>query len=516
MRGLRGGRRMPYQERMKLTKAFLFAPPLITLLLAPLAALGDGPVMQQPVRYEVGGVEMESRWAVVERAGKQPGLLIVPNWMGPREYFFEMGAKWAEEGFVVLVVDMYGVDVRPQNAQEAGQAAGGIYAQPDQFRARIVKALELLQAHDSVDPERIAAFGFCFGGATVLELARTGADIEGVISFHGALKPVDAEATPDFKAEIVAMHGDVDPYVPDPEEADFKDELRAHGARWTFISFGNTVHSFTNPEAKMPGAAMYSPQVAAQSWEMTEDFLEKWCQYDADDDDDGVAVFAPRAFPRELTVSVPQEGMWFVEDVPVPPLADTPHASLSAYLAQLQALSEEPLTVILAVEKEMHFREVQRMMGTVKQAGIETVQLRLAQFRMGGSGTGQLKGAISFADPSNAGFDLQYTGSSSLPRTVDEDGRRAESATGVRAAVLTFTRDGLMQLDGVNLRLSDDPDFQALTDRLKAMRSVASEAEKALALRIRAASDTPNKYIVQAMDAAARAGVENVYLQSML
>ncbi|MGF1449699.1 MAG: dienelactone hydrolase family protein [Opitutales bacterium] len=486
----------------------------LTLVAAPV--WGEGHATHKPVQYNVGGVTLESRFVTVEREGKQPGLLIVPNWMGPREYFFEMGAKWANEGFVVLVVDMYGVDVRPKNAQEAGQAAGGIYAKPDQFRARITKALELLEAHDAVDPERIAAFGFCFGGRTVLELARTGADVQGVISFHGALKPVDPKATPDFKAEVVALHGDVDPYVPDEEEAAFKDELRAHEAEWTFISFGNTVHSFTNPEANMPGAAMYSPEVAAQSWEIADEYLEKWCEPEGEEDDDDVARAEPRDFPRELTVSVPPEGMWFVEDVPVPPLADTPHASLSAYLAQLQALSQEPLTVILAVDKEMQFREVQRMMGAVKQAGIETVQLRLAQFRLGGSGTGQLKGAISFVDPSNAGFDLQYKRSSPLPRAADEDGRRAESATSVQAAVLTITSDGLMQLDGVDLRLSDDPYFRALTEQLKTIRLAASDEEKALALQIRAASNTPNRYLVQAMDAAARAGVERVTLQSTL
>ncbi|MGF1482775.1 MAG: dienelactone hydrolase family protein [Opitutales bacterium] len=347
-------------------------------LLGASVVLGAGPVMQEPVRYEVAGVQMESRWCTVEREGTQPGLLIVPNWMGPREYFYDMGANWAEEGFVVLVVDMYGVDVRPKNPQEAGQAAGGIYAKPDEFRARIRQALELLQTHESVDPERIAAFGFCFGGATVLELARTGADIQGVISFHGALKPVDAEATSEFKAKVVAMHGDTDPYVPDEEEAAFKDELREAGADWTFISFGDTVHSFTNPEANMPGAAQYSPEAAWQAWEMTEEYLEEWCDYEAEEGDMARAVSPVPAVPSHLTVDIPLEGPWFIEGVPVPPLAKDPAEALAKYAVYLRTETGQKAEYTLRANSLVTQNVVVAAMDALKQAGVDEVSLAVS------------------------------------------------------------------------------------------------------------------------------------------
>jgi dienelactone hydrolase len=240
------------------------------------------------VPYAVGGVALESRLVLPEPdAANGAGLLIVPNWMGPRPYFYEMAAKWAEEGYVVMVVDMYGVDTRPENAEQAGAAAGAIYGQPEAFRARITTALERLRSREDVDRGRIAAMVFCFGGRTVIELARSGADIQGVISFHGGLAPVMESAEPAFGAELLILHGDDDPYVPEEEEAALKDELREHGAKWTFVSFSDTVHSFTNPKADDPGKADYNAETAARAWEMADEYLEIWLE--GDDDDEGYA-----------------------------------------------------------------------------------------------------------------------------------------------------------------------------------------------------------------------------------
>lgn len=230
------------------------------------------------VTYGLDGVSFES--TVVYEAGEEdpmPGVLMVPNWMGPTEPSLEKAMMVAEEGVVVMMVDMYGVDVRPTSMEEASAAAGFVRADRDLMRARLGKAHEVLklQADVPLDTEKLAAIGFCFGGGSVLEYARSGADLDLVVSFHGDLEsPTLREDSDQITSRVLVLHGAEDPYVPQEHVAAFRDVMLATEVDWTFVQFANAVHSFTDPLASMPGQAEYHPEVAAQAFEMMEDAFE--------------------------------------------------------------------------------------------------------------------------------------------------------------------------------------------------------------------------------------------------
>jgi dienelactone hydrolase len=173
---------------------------------------------------------------------------------------------------------VYGAAVRPKNFDEAGKVAGALKGDRALLRKRVGKALEVLLAQVKgapLDEKKVGAIGFCFGGTTALELARSGANIAGVVSFHGGLsspKPEDAKA---IKARVLALHGADDPSVPPEEVKAFEDELRAAKVDWQLVAFGGTVHSFTDPDANMPGRAQYNPPVARRAFKLMNDFFDE-------------------------------------------------------------------------------------------------------------------------------------------------------------------------------------------------------------------------------------------------
>lgn len=209
----------------------------------------DGTTLTHTLVYDAAAVET------------LPALLMVPNWLGPTEASLEKASKIADMGFVVLMADMYGVDVRPKNAAEAARAAGTIRNDRPLQRARANHALETLRQQADVAPinrDQLVAIGFCFGGGTVLELARSSADIDLVVSFHGDL--VSPTLEPDSRnitASVLVLHGADDPFVPPSHVMRFTQAMDATEVDYTFVSFANTVHSFTDPYANMPGKAEF-------------------------------------------------------------------------------------------------------------------------------------------------------------------------------------------------------------------------------------------------------------------
>jgi dienelactone hydrolase len=170
---------------------------------------------------------------------------------------------------------MYGKGVRPKDTKEAGAEAGKYKGNRPLMRTRIAAALDWLKKNPNVDTKRIAAIGYCFGGTTVLELARSGADIAGVVSFHGGLdSPTPADAK-NIKCKVLVLHGADDPYVPAAEVAGFEDEMRKAGVDWTLISYGGAVHSFTNPDAGTDNSkgAAYNERADRRSWEAMKTFF---------------------------------------------------------------------------------------------------------------------------------------------------------------------------------------------------------------------------------------------------
>lgn len=242
------------------------------------ATAGEG-MVETAVSYELDGTLFES--TLVHEADVDepvPGILMVPNWMGPTEASLEKAKDVAEEGWVVMMVDMYGVDVRPADSGEAAEAAGFVRSDRSLMRARLGKAHEMFLQKKGIplDRERLAAIGFCFGGGTVLEYARSGAGLDAVVSFHGDLVSPTLEADSEkVQSRVLVLHGADDPYVPQEDVAAFREAMLATTADWTLVQFGNAVHSFTDPQANAPGEAMYDPIVSERAFEFMEEFLEE-------------------------------------------------------------------------------------------------------------------------------------------------------------------------------------------------------------------------------------------------
>src|SRR5690349_20209612 len=174
-----------------------------------LAAPAHAAMVTKDLRYQVGGKEMQSV-LVYDDAVKtpRPGLVMTPDWLGMNENQIALAKQIAGKDYVVLVADVYGTEVRPKNADEAGAATKNMYQHRDDLRARINAALAQLKAQAGkapLDGKHWGAFGFCFGGATTLDLARSGADVQGVISFHGNLGVDDALKAKDVKAKVLAL-----------------------------------------------------------------------------------------------------------------------------------------------------------------------------------------------------------------------------------------------------------------------------------------------------------------------
>jgi dienelactone hydrolase len=201
--------------------------------------------------------------------GPRPGVLVVHEWWGLDDYTRGRAEQLAELGYVAFALDMYGKGVHTQDPQEAARLSGVLAEDRQRGRDRAMAGLNVLAAHPLVDPQQMAAMGYCFGGTVSLELAREGAELAGVVSFHGSLgTPMPAQADT-LRARILVLHGADDPLVPIEDINRFRREMTEARADWQFISYGGAVHSFTNPQADrhgIPGVA-YDERADRRSWE---------------------------------------------------------------------------------------------------------------------------------------------------------------------------------------------------------------------------------------------------------
>jgi len=234
-----------------------------------------------PVTYRIGDTQFQGMLIYEEDADEPlPGILMIPNWMGPTEGSFRKAEEIADDEYAVFVADMYGTDIRPANASEAGTAAGTVRADRAMMRERALKAVEIfdgLADEHPIDPDETLAIGFCFGGGTVLELARSGTEaVDGVVSFHGDLmSPTLEKDAAEVKIPQLVLHGADDPYVPQEDVQAWIAAMQAGDVEdWTFVQFSNTVHSFTDPTAASDGAR-YHKRSAERAFEMMEEFAEE-------------------------------------------------------------------------------------------------------------------------------------------------------------------------------------------------------------------------------------------------
>ncbi len=243
---------------------------LLPLLCLVTASPALAAMVTKPITYTIGKTTFEGV-LLYDDAVKtaRPGLVVIPNWLGVTPANVKQAEGLAGSRYVLFVADLYGKDARPKDQGEAGKASGALKADRALMRERVLKALEVLKAQAGkapVDPKKLGAFGFCFGGTTALELARAGADVAGVVSVHGGLdSPTPADGK-NIKAKVLALHGADDPFVPEKDVQAFEAELRAAGVDWEVVRYGNAVHSFTDVDAKLPGKAQYNAAVAARAY----------------------------------------------------------------------------------------------------------------------------------------------------------------------------------------------------------------------------------------------------------
>src|SRR5207247_1844817 len=178
-----------------------------------------------------------------------PGVLIVHQWKGLSDYEKRRAEQLAKLGYNVFAVDIYGKGIRPKDAKDAAAEAGKYKSNRALLRARVRAGLEVLQKHELTDPKRTAAIGYCFGGTTAIELARSGADLAGVVSFHGGLDSPDPDIGKNIKCKVLALHGADDPFVRAKDVAAFEEEMRSGGVDWQLVKYGGAVHSFTDSSA---------------------------------------------------------------------------------------------------------------------------------------------------------------------------------------------------------------------------------------------------------------------------
>lgn len=247
----------------------------LAFALGVLSLTATAAVRTATVVYKEGDATLEGFVAYDDSvSGSRPGIVVVHQWKGLGDYEKKRAEMLAGLGYVAFCADIYGQGVRPATAEAAGREAGRYKSDRALLRRRVQAALDELRRLPQTDGRKVGAIGYCFGGTTVLELARSGADVSAVVSFHGGLSsPTPADAR-NIKARVLALHGADDGFVPAPEVAAFQKEMRDAGVDWEFVAYGGAVHSFTDwsADGSLPGAK-YNAKADARSWQAMKAFL---------------------------------------------------------------------------------------------------------------------------------------------------------------------------------------------------------------------------------------------------
>jgi dienelactone hydrolase len=230
------------------------------------------------IEYKHGDTTLEGYLAYDDAfAGKRPGVLVVHEWWGHNAYARKRAEQLAALGYVAFALDMYGKDVLAKTPKEAGEKAGVFKKDRALMRARATAGLDVLRRYPKVDADNLAAIGYCFGGTTVLELARAGADLKGVVSFHGTLETPNPEDAKNIRCKILVLTGADDPSVPKAQIAAFENEMKKANVDYKVIAYPGAVHAFTNPAAgddPKKGVA-YNKDADEKSWEEMKGFFAK-------------------------------------------------------------------------------------------------------------------------------------------------------------------------------------------------------------------------------------------------
>ncbi len=238
-------------------------------------------IVGKEVTYTDGETNMIGYLAYDDaKEGKRPGVLVVHEWWGHTDYVRKRAEMLAELGYIALAVDMYGDGKTADHPEDAGKFSSEVRNNLPAGEARFKAALELLKAQEQMDPDKVAAIGYCFGGAVVLHMARVGMDLDAVASFHGTLATDNPAQEGKVKARVLVAHGADDPLIPPADVDAFQQEMNDAGVDFKFVSYPGAVHAFTNPGATALGEKFsipiaYNEAADKASWEELKTLLKE-------------------------------------------------------------------------------------------------------------------------------------------------------------------------------------------------------------------------------------------------
>ena len=249
---------------------------IFPLLLAAAGALSaQAKLVTKTVEYQQGDTTLAGYLAYDDSfSGKRPGVLVVHQWMGLTDYEENRAVMLANLGYIAFCADIYGKGVRPQSLKEASTEATKYKNDRALLRWRVSAGLDELKKNPFVDKARVAAIGYCFGGMTVIELARSEAELNGIVSFHGGLDSLTPADGQHIKCKVLVCHGADDPFETPEDLAAFEKEMRDANVDWRLIKYGGAVHSFTQPMANdNPPGAKYNARADKRSWQDLKQFF---------------------------------------------------------------------------------------------------------------------------------------------------------------------------------------------------------------------------------------------------
>lgn len=253
--------------------------PLIAVL--GMAGVVHGEIRSEVIDYQIDGQPFQGYLSYDDAIkSKRPGVLVVHEWWGHNDYARKRADMLAELGYTAFALDMYGAGKLADHPDDAKKFMQATLADMSVAEARFNEAMRLLQRQSTVDSDKVAALGYCFGGGIVLNMARRGIDMDGVVSFHGSLGTNSPAQPGKVKAEVLVLNGADDPFVTAEQIAAFKREMDNAGAQFEFIDYPGVKHSFTNPEADAFGKRfdmplVYDAEADQDSWSRMQAFLKR-------------------------------------------------------------------------------------------------------------------------------------------------------------------------------------------------------------------------------------------------
>jgi dienelactone hydrolase len=254
---------------------------ILIIALAVVTHSAQAAVKGEEVQYKAGDTVLKGYLAYDDAVkGKRPGVLVVHEWWGHNEYARMRARMLAELGYTELAVDMYGEGKQATHPDDAGKFSGEVKKNMPMAKARFDAARNLLKKHATVDGKRLAAIGYCFGGGIVLEMARAGEPLKGVVSFHGSLNTDHPAKAGKMKVRMLVLTGEADPFVPPEQVEAFKKEMNAAKASYKVIAYPGAKHAFTNKEADQYGQKFnlplaYNAEADHKSWAEMQAFLKE-------------------------------------------------------------------------------------------------------------------------------------------------------------------------------------------------------------------------------------------------